>query len=272
MPASSLTDRSRRGLLAAGLAVAAALAACSAMVPAPAGRDVLAPTGVLRIAVYPGSPTSLVKQESEAEMRGVSIDLGRALAARLGVPAKVVVYPRVAEVVAALQRGAADFTITNASAERARLVDFASPLVHLELGVLVPEGSPLQAIDAIDREGFVIGVSQGSSSERTLGGRLKRAKLRSFPSIAAAADALKQRELSGFATNKGVLFELADQVPRSRVLDGGWGVEQLAPAIPKGREAGLAVVNAFAETARRDGSVQRAAVRAGLRGLAPAAN
>jgi polar amino acid transport system substrate-binding protein len=221
--------------------------------------------------VYPGSPTSLVRMDSEDQMRGVSVDLGRALAARLGVPAKVVVYPRVAEVVAALQKGDADFTITNANAERARLLDFASPLVQLELGVLVPEGSPLQALDALDRDGIVVGVSQGSSSERALGAEFKQANLRAFPSLAVAADALKKREIAGFATNKGVLFELVDQVPRSRVLEGSWGVEHLAPAIPKGRDAALPALNAFAETMRSNGSVQRAAARAGLRGLVPGA-
>ena len=79
-------------------------------------------------------------------MRGVAIDLGRALAQRLGVPATVQVYPRVAEVVAAMQRGEADFTVTNATAQRAALVDFAPPLVDLELGrararILARDGS-----------------------------------------------------------------------------------------------------------------------------------
>ncbi|NML47017.1 transporter substrate-binding domain-containing protein [Ramlibacter sp. G-1-2-2] len=258
----------RRALLAAALA-GALLAGCASAPTAPPPAALLAPTGALRIAVYPGSPTSLVRQAPEADMRGVSVDLGRALAQQLGVPARIVVYPRVAEVVAALQRGEADFTVTNSTAERARLVDFADPLVQLELGVLVPPGSPVQAVDAIDRAGLVIGVSQGSSSERTLGGRLQQAKLRTFPSLAAAADALKKGEIAAFATNKGILFELADQVPQSRVLPGSWGAEHLAPAIPKGREAALPFLNQFAEQVRRDGSVQRAADRAGLRGLAP---
>ena len=42
----------------------------------------LAPTGKLRVGVYPGSPTSLVRGPS-GEARGVTVDLGRALAERL---------------------------------------------------------------------------------------------------------------------------------------------------------------------------------------------
>jgi polar amino acid transport system substrate-binding protein len=270
MHSSTLTPfLSRRGLLAAALAAGAALTGCGSLAPAPAERAVLAPTGVLRVAVYPGSPTSLVKQASEAEMRGVTVDLGRALAERLRVPVAIQVYPRVAEVVAALQKGEADFTVTNATAERARLVAFSKPLVQLELGVLVPQGSPVQSVESFDREGLVIGVSQGSSSERVLGGKLTKAKLRAFPALTAAGDALKKGEIAGFATNKAILFELADQVPGSRVLDGSWGAEHLAPAVPKGREAALPFLDNFADAVRRDGGVQRAADRAGLRGLAP---
>jgi polar amino acid transport system substrate-binding protein len=48
---------------------------------------------------------------------------------------------------------------------------------------------------------------------------------------------LKSGELQGFASNKAILYELGDQVPGSRVLDGRWSFENIAIAIPKGREA-----------------------------------
>lgn len=257
--------------------VLAALTACAGM-PAPqapaaqasaAVRSTLAPTGTLRIAVYPGSPTSLVERAAPEQMRGVAVDVGRSLARRLGVPAEVVVHPRLAEALAALQRGEADFTITNATAERARLVDFAPTLIDLELGVLVPAGSRLGAVERMDSPGLSIGVSQGSSSERVLGGRFTQAKLRAFPTLDAARAALVAREIDGFATNKAILFELGERVPGARVLDGRWGTEHLAPAIPKGREAGMAFLRGFTEEVRRNGELERAAQRAGLRGTAP---
>ncbi len=256
----------------AGCAVApstptSASSVLASSVPAQA-RAELAPTGTLRIAVYPGSPTSLVERAAPEQMRGVAVDLGRALAQRLGVPSTVQVYPRVAEVVAALQRGEADFTVTNSTAERARLVDFAPPLVDLELGVLVPASSRVTAVERMDQAGVVVGVSEGSSSQRTLGGRFTHAKLRPFANLEAARAALEAREIDAFATNKGVLFELADRVPGARLLDGRWGVEHLAPAIPHARAAGLAYLGGFAEEVRGNGELARATQRAGLRGTA----
>jgi len=61
---------------------------------------------------------------------------------------------------------------------------------------------------------------------------------------------------------------MSDELPSARVLDGRWGLEHLAIAIPKGRDAGMGYLRAFAEQARSEGLVTRAAERAGLRGAA----
>lgn len=266
MRASSPIER--RALLLGALAL---LAGCASAPPQQV-RQALAPTGALRIAVYPGSPTSMVADEPDAERRGLTVDIGREMARRLGVPARIVVYPRVAEVVAALQRGDADVTITNATAERQKVLDFAPPLVALELGVLVRAGSPVTSVDGMDRPDARLGVSQGSSSERVLGARLKVAKLVPQPTLQHASQALRQRDIDAFATNKAILHELAGSVPGARVLDGRWGLEHLALGTGKGRDAGLAWLKDFNTAMSAEGHVARAAERAGLRGTAPAEN
>ena len=256
-------------LLAAGVTV---LAACASPPQAPqAARRALAPTGTLRVAVYPGSPTSLVQAPGSAEQRGLSVEIGRELSTRLGVPATIVVYPRVAEVVAALRRGEADFTITNATAERARELDFTEPLLALELGVLVRRGTSLADAQAMDQAGLRIGVSQGSSSHRVLGGQLRQSQLVPQATLDAAAQALDAGQIDAFATNKAILFELADRVPGSTVLSSRWGLEHLAIATGQGREPGMATLRQFAESVRGGGQVAAAAERAGLRGTAPVA-
>ena len=97
------------------------------------------------------------------------------------VPPRVIVYPRLSEALAALQRGDADFTITNATAERARVVDFAPALVDLELGVLVSAAPRLSAVEAMDQPGMTIGVSQGSTAASAHSARPADTRLRSIP-------------------------------------------------------------------------------------------
>jgi polar amino acid transport system substrate-binding protein len=247
---------------------AASLAFCASLPENPGAqvRQVLAPTGSLRVGVYQGSPTSLVKDAASGEARGVSVDIGKELARRLGVPYEQVEFPRVAAVLEAMKAGQVDFTVTNASLARALDVNFTAPLLELELGYLVVPGSRVASIADVDKPGIKVGVSQGSTSLTTLSRALKYAGVVQAPTLQVAAKMLSSGEIDAFATNKGILFEMSDRLPGARVLDGRWGEEHLAIAIPKGRDAGMDYIRKFAADVKADGLVRRSAERAGLRG------
>ena len=231
-------------------------------------RQALAPSGVLRVGVYPGSPTSWVKDPKTGESVGIALDLGKGMAKRLNVPVQVVEFDRVAQVLDALKDGKVDMTFTNATAVRAKDMDFTEPLVRLELGYLVIGASPLTSLNDIDQAGMRVGVSQGSSSQGVLTQRFKLAKVVPAESLAQAQILLNSKQIDAFATNKGILFEMSDVLPGSRVLTGRWGLENLAIAIPKGREAGRSFVENFAKEVSRSGELDKAVLRSGLRGTA----
>lgn len=249
--------------------IALLVASCATLQPPPPEvRQALAPTGILRVGVYVDSPISLLRDRATGEARGVAHDTGREVANRLGVPYEVIEFPRAAEVLEALRSGRVDITVTNATATRVKDVDFSSPLLLLELGYLVPAGSPVSSIAEVDRKGIRIGVTQGSTTQSTLPRQLRNATIVPAASIKRAVDMLSTREVDAFATNKANLFEISDAVPGSRVLDGQWGVEHLAIAIPKGRDPARAWLESYVESAKAEGLVTRAVERAGLRGTA----
>ena len=258
----------RRILLTALTIALTAGCAVSPTGPSAEQRQALAPTGQLRVGVYLGSPSSWVKVAGQD--RGVSVEIGQELARRLGVPYEQVEFPRVAAVLDGLKAGQVDFTVTNATPARARDMNFTELLLSLELGYLVSQGSRVASIADVDRPGIQVGVSEGSTSQATLSRALKQATMVATPSLKAATEMLAAGQLDTFATNKAILFEMSDQLRGARVLDGSWGLEQLAIAIPKGREAGLGYARAFAEQVKASGLVTQAAVRAGLRGTLPA--
>lgn len=227
----------------------------------------LAPTGSLRVGVYLGSPTSLVV-DAQGRRAGVSLELGERLGQWLGVPVQAVEYQRVAEVVEAVRSGQVDFTVTNASPARAELVDFSAPVISLELGYLVPRGSSVDQLTHVDRPGVRVGVSQGSSSQAALGRQFRQAQVLPQASLQVAAEQLRNGQLDAFATNKAILYALVDQVPGATILDGRWGLEHMAMAIPKGRQAALPALETFASSMRGDGTLAAIIGRAGLRGTA----
>ena len=231
-------------------------------------RRALAPTGVLRVGVYPGSPTSWVKDPKTGESVGIALDLGKELAKRLNVPVQVIEFDRVALVLDALKDGKVDFTFTNATAVRAIDMDFTAPLVRLELGYLVAGASPLRSVAEIDQAGMRVGVSQGSSSQGVLTQLYKQAKVVPADSLTQAQAMLSAKQIDAFATNKGILFEMSDALPGSRVMEGRWGLENLAIAIPKGRDVARPYLQDLAQTLQGNGFLASAIQRSGLRGTA----
>jgi polar amino acid transport system substrate-binding protein len=81
-----------------------------------------------------------------------------------------------------------------------------------------------------------------------------------------AIQMFERGELDAFATNKPTLFEMSDQMAGARVLDGRWGEEHLAVAIPKGRDSAMAYVRRFLEEAQSNGLLAKAVKQAGMRG------
>jgi polar amino acid transport system substrate-binding protein len=237
----------------------------------PAGGKELAPTGHLRVGVYAGSPTSQVTDPETKQNHGVTYDLGKEFAARLNVPVEYISFPRVADVIGAIKDGKVDFTVTNATPARAKDVNFSQILLMVELGYMVPADSSITRPEQIDRPDIRIGVSKGGTSERVLAEKYKSAKIISTESVPDAINSLRDGAFDVYATNKSILFQMAQSLPGARVLDGNWGAEHMAIAVPKGREAAQGLLDSFVHDVQSSGRLQQIETVAGLKGAVSAA-
>jgi len=248
------------------------LSGCAGKLPSATDveRKILAPTGVLRVGVYPGSPVSMVRDPASGQPKGISIGLGQALASRLNVSFQMVEFAKLTDVVDAVRESRVDMIVTNATAARAQSMDFSDPIVEIEQGYLVTGDSQLASADEVDRAGIRVLVVQGSTSQASLPQKLTSASISVAPTIGAAKDMLMRHQADAFATQKSILYEVSDELPGSRVLRGRYGVEQIAVGIPKGRGAGLLALRRFAEELKADGSVARLIETVGIRGTSVA--
>lgn len=227
-------------------------------------KQILAPSGKLRVGLYPGTPTSILESASEGP-RGVGYDLGKELARQLGVPYEPVVFSKNAEVLEAVKTGAVDAAFTNASASRAKEMDFGPSYLESDLGYLVAKDSKVTKSEDVDVKGIHVGVTASSSSDAAMSRDLKNAEVVRVTAIKLAPGMLANGSIDVFATNKATLFELAEQAPGAQVLEGRWGVERHAIAIPKGRYQGMAFIRKFTEDVKAQGLVDTAIARSGLR-------
>lgn len=258
--------RTTRWLITAALGLVIAACASVSSAPTPEARQALAPTGKLRVGLYLGGPTSIIRGATLAESRGVGFDLGQELARRIGVPFEPVVYPNPGGVIGGLKSGEWDIAFLALSPERMGVLDFTAPFLFVEHGYLVPAGSPISILAAVDRSGIRIGAPQGGSVNAILVRTIKNATVIASPGLAAGVEMLKVGKVDVFAANKANLFEISDKLPGSRVLDGRIGVDEITIALPKGREAGMAYVRKYIEDAKSEGLLKAAVQRAGLRG------
>jgi polar amino acid transport system substrate-binding protein len=140
----------------------------------------------------------------------------------------------------------------------------------VELGYLVPANSSITRPEQIDGPGIRIGVSKGGTSERVLGEKYKNAKIVATESVPDAINSLRNGLFDVYATNKSILFQMAQSLPGSRVLDGNWGAEHMAIAVPKGREVSQALLDSFVRDVQSSGQLQRIETAAGLKGAVTA--
>lgn len=259
---------SKRSALGAGLVAAFFVLTAAAYADDVDVKKVLAPTGTLRAALYPGTPTSILDPK-EQEPRGVGYELGKELARQLGVPYTPVVYPQNADVQEAVATGKADVAFTNASPARQKVMDFGPTHLLIELSYLVKADAKFANSADIDQKGVRVGVAAGSTSEGRLSHQLKNAEVVRAATNQEGADMLAAGKIDAYATNKATLFALTAKTPGTKVLPDRWGEEKHAIGIPKGRDAGVPFIKAFTEDVLKRGLVQAAMDRAGLRGALP---
>ena len=239
-------------------------------VPGSEVRQVLAPTGTLRVGLSLGTAGQMLRDPASGETKGVGYELGKELARRLGVPFEPVILEGNAQVLEALKSGRVDVASTNATPARAKDMDFTQSYLEIEAGLLVPPGSSISSLADADRAGIRIGVTKGSTSDVRISQELKHATLVRASTLDNAIEMLASRQVDAFATNKTRLFAMSDRLPGFRVLDGRYAVEQISIAIPKGRDLGLSFARRFVEDAKAEGLVVSAVERAGLRGTVKA--
>jgi polar amino acid transport system substrate-binding protein len=217
----------------------------------------LVQSGTLRVGVGIGSLTTATKNPATGEIKGPATELGRALAARMGVKFVAVEYPRPGAVVDGLRNNGWDISVLIIDPARAEQVDFSHPFLQSDLTYLVAENSAIKSVGDADQSGIGIGVARGDTSDLVLTRLLRHAQLARTDSIPAALELLRTGAVQAIALNRPSLIALAATLPGSRVVSDGFGDFYSGVAIPKGHEGRLAYINAFIEEAKASGQINR---------------
>jgi polar amino acid transport system substrate-binding protein len=243
------------------------ISSCASVAPVPpAARAELMPTGKLRVGLILSNQVLVTKDSSSGELRGVTINLGKALAQRLGVPFEPVGYANPAALVKSFGSNEWDIAFLAFDPARAKDVDFSPPYMEVDNTYLVAANSKVASVEGADRSGVTIAVPEKSAPDLFLSRNLKSAQVLRVPGGAdAAIQALSSGKADAYAENAHMLSLYADRLPGARVLEGRYTVIQHAIATPKGKAAAAEYLKTFVEEAKVNGTVAEAIRAAGLR-------
>jgi polar amino acid transport system substrate-binding protein len=225
----------------------------------------LAPTGKLRVGVVyaPTMSTFFVLKEGD-KARGVTVDLGDALAKKHNLPVEFVLYPNSGQAVDAVESGAVDVSFMPVDDERRKRLAIGPDYVRAESTYMVTAASGAKTVADVDKPGMrVIGIAN-TTTIRAAARTLKNTTISPVTSVGDAMTALKEGKADAFALGRDSLPPYVKQVPGSRITDGHFQQMGIAIAVPKERLAALAAITEFMNAAKKDGTVRKALDKGGF--------
>ena len=229
-------------------------------------RAELAPTGVLRAGINMSNFLLVTGSTPNGDPDGVSPDIAREVAARLGVAVAFVPFKTPGELADAAVEDLWDIGNIGAEPERAKAIAFSAAYVEIEATYMVPAGSPIQSIGEVDREGVRIAVSARSAYELWLSDNIKHAQLIMAQGLGGSFDTFVEQKLDALAGLRPRLVDDLKNLPGARILDGRFTAVQQAIGTKPDRVAGAAFLRDFVEEVKASGFVASLIEKHGVTG------
>src|SRR6478609_11543528 len=194
----------------------------------PAKADVmkeLAPTGKLRVAIAVApAPSALyaIKDEATGQYRGVTVELGAAMAKKLGVPVEFVPHLASGEIQNSAAANRWDVAFLPVDEERNKFVDFGNAYHLLQSTYLVAPGSKLAKVEDANAPGVRIGGIANTATFRAAQRTAPTATFVTVPGVDAAIAAMNAGEIDCIALSRESLSGFVTKIPGSRILDVGF--------------------------------------------------
>ncbi|MFZ9298269.1 MAG: ABC transporter substrate-binding protein [Hylemonella sp.] len=234
--------------------------------------NALAPGGRLRASINLGNPILANTNPSTGQPVGVSIDLARAFAKRLGVDVDLVVFDTAGKSVEAVRTEQADIGFFAVDPLRGQEIAFTSPYVLIEGCYMVRNDSALHSNEQVDQPGQRVVVGAGSAYDLYLSREIKQAQLVRAPSSPAVVETFLTQDLEVAAGVKQQLEMDAQRHPGLRLLPGRFMVIRQAMGTPRSRgDAAADYLQAFVQEMKASGFVADSLQRHGIQGATVAA-
>jgi polar amino acid transport system substrate-binding protein len=242
----------------------AGLILVASMIGAPASADALkdeiAPTGKLRlaIAISPAGGAFWSTRNNAGSFAGVPVDLGREMAAQLGVPVEYVAYQNSGQITDAVATGAWDVSFLPKDPEREARMSFGPVYDVSDETYIVKAGSLATNFATLDQPGVKVAAVNNTTTMRGAIAHLRNARVSGYQTYDQIFALLKSGEIDAFALSREQLNGMAKKIPGTRVLDQTFRQAITAVAVPLNHPLALAFVTKFMTEATANGTLRKA--------------
>jgi polar amino acid transport system substrate-binding protein len=236
-------------------------------VSADALKDEIAPTGKLRvaIAISPAGGAFWSTKTEAGGYAGVPVDLGKEMAAQLGVPVEYVVHQNSGQIVDAVSKGTWDVTLLPKDPEREARMSFGPVYEVADATYIVKSGSPATNFQTLDQPGTKVAAVNNTTTMRGAIAHLKNAKVTGYQTYDEIFGLLKNGEVDAFALSRDQLNAMAKKIPGTRVLAETFKQTTTAVAVPPNHPLALAFATRFMTDAASNGMLRKAYDNNGLK-------
>src|ERR1700753_469077 len=249
----------------AGLVLAVSMIAVPAS--AAALKDEIAPTGKLRvaIAISPAGGAFWSTKNETGGYSGVPVDLGKEMAAQLGVPVEYVTYQNSGQITDSASKRNWDVPFLPKDPERETKMSFGPVYEVADATYIVKAGSPVTNFATLDQPGMKIAAVNNTTTMRGAVAHLKNAKVTGYQTYDEIFGLLKGGEIDAFALSRDQLNEMARKIPGTHVLDQTFKQTVTAVAVPLDHPQSLAFAAKFMTDAQSNGTLRKAYDNNGLK-------
>ena len=251
------------------LLAALALGVTIMAMPANGGdlKGEIASTGKLRVAIgISAAGGAFWSKKTEAGgYSGVPVELGKEMAAQLGVPVEYVPYPNSGQITDAASKGAWDVTFLPQDPERETKMSFGPIYEVADATYIVKAASPIKDFVTLDRPGVQVAAVNNTTTMRGTKAHLKKATVTGYQTYDEIFNLLKNGEIDAFALSRDQLNTMAKKIPGTKVLDETFKKTVTAVAVPLNHPQSLAFVKKFMADALSNGTLRKAYDNNGLK-------
>jgi polar amino acid transport system substrate-binding protein len=239
------------------------------LVPASADplKDEIAPTGKLRvaIAISPAGGAFWSTKNESGGYAGVPVDLGKEMAAQLGVPVEYVAHQNSGQIVDAVSKGTWDVTFLPKDPEREARMSFGPIYEVADATYIIKPGARIGSFEDLNQPGIKVAAVNNTTTMRGAIAHLTQAKVTGYQTYDEIFNLLKNGEVDAFALSRDQLNAMAKKIPGTRVLAETFKQTVTAVAVPPNHPLALAFAGKFLTDATSNGTLRKAYDNNGLK-------